>query len=98
MTKIAGPWREAILYVLDRSPNEHYDAIFQKQFFDLDQHEHLPLPKFIDSLCDNFARYQRFIDGAYQIVPTAKQKAFLQRIIRGEEVFHFSEVGAISQP
>jgi hypothetical protein len=37
---------------------------------------------------------QRFTDNAYQIVPTEKQKAFLQRIICAEECFHFSEVGS----
>jgi hypothetical protein len=92
--KITGPWREAILYVLDRSPNPHYDAIFGKQFFNLDQHHALPLREFIDVLCENFTRYQRFIDGHYQIVPTEKQKQFLHRIIAGEECFHFSEVGS----
>lgn len=40
--KITGPWREAILYVLNRSANQHYDAIFEPQFFNLNQHEHLP--------------------------------------------------------
>ena len=34
------------------------------------------------------------MDGAYQIVPTEKQKAFLRRIITAEECFHFSEVGS----
>eukprot|EP00931_Biecheleriopsis_adriatica_P048723 TRINITY_DN28156_c0_g1_i1.p1 TRINITY_DN28156_c0_g1~~TRINITY_DN28156_c0_g1_i1.p1 ORF type:complete len:2295 (-),score=500.02 TRINITY_DN28156_c0_g1_i1:122-7006(-) len=92
--KISGPWREAILYVLNRSANAHYDTIFQKQFFDLSQHEDLPLHQFVDELCTNFTRYQRFIDGKYQIVPTDKQKQFLQRIIRSEECFHFSEVGS----
>ena len=32
--------------------------------------------------------------GKYQIVPTAKQKAFLQRILTADECFHFSEVGS----
>jgi len=94
-TKITGPWLEAIEYVHDRSPNPHYDEIFSKQFFDLDQHENLPLPDFIDVLCANFTKYQRYTDdGQYQIVPTAKQKAFLQRIVCAEECFHFSEVGS----
>ena len=49
VTKISGPWREAILYVLKRtSMTEHYDSIFEDQFFDLNQHEHLPLDAFID--------------------------------------------------
>ncbi|CAE8670279.1 unnamed protein product [Polarella glacialis] len=94
VTKITGPWREAILYVLNRATNTHYDNIFKRQFFDLNQHEHLPLGEFVDELCTNFTRYQRFIDGRYQIVPTEKQKQFLQRIIRAEECFHFSEVGS----
>lgn len=93
-TKIAGPWKEAILYVLGRSSNAHYDAIFAPQFFDLNQHRDLPLGDFVDVLCENFTRYQRFTDGRYQIVPTQKQKAFLQRIICAEECFHFSEVGS----
>lgn len=40
-------------------------------------------------------RYQRFTeDGQYQIIPSEKQKRFLERIICGEECFHFSEVGS----
>jgi len=55
----------------------------------------LPLTEFIDVLCSNFTKYQRFTeDGQYQIVPTEKQKAFLSRIICAEECFHFSEVGS----
>lgn len=92
--KITGPWREAILYVLNRSSNPYYDAIFEGQFFDLNQHRHLPLAEFVEALCENFKQYQRFIDGQYQIIPTAKQKQFLQRIICAEECFHFSEVGS----
>jgi hypothetical protein len=95
VTRISGPWREAILYVLNRTPaNSHYDAIFDRQFFDLNQHKDLPLEDFIEVLCNNFTKYQRFTDGQYQIVPTAKQKAFLKRIICAEECFHFSEVGS----
>jgi hypothetical protein len=95
-TRISGPWLEAILYVLNRSPgNSHYDSIFSKQFFDLNQKRirELPLVGFIDHLCDNFTRYQRFIDGQYQIVPTDKQKSFLRKIICSAEPCHFSEVG-----
>ena len=92
--KITGPWKEAILYVLSRSQIKHYDEVFEKQFFDLTQTEHLPLGNFVDELCENFTKYQRSIDGQYQIVPTEKQKQFLQRIIRAEECFHFSEVGS----
>ena len=95
-TRITGPWREAILYVLNRAPgNAHYDSIFSKQFFDLNQNRirDLPLDEFIDALCVNFTRYQRYIDGQYQIVPTDKQKSFLAKIIRSEEPCHFSEVG-----
>lgn len=96
VTKITGPWKEAIMYVLNRAtPNAHYDAIFERQFFDLNQHEHMPLGEFIEVLCNNFTKYQRFTeDGQYQIVPTEKQKAFLKRIICAEECFHFSEVGS----
>ena len=44
VVKISGPWREAILYVLNRaSSNSHYDAIFEQQFFNLNQYEHMPL-------------------------------------------------------
>jgi hypothetical protein len=92
--KITGPWKEAILYVLSRTEIKHYDEVFEKQFFDLTQTEHLPLGNFVDELCENFTKYQRSIDGQYQIVPTEKQKQFLQRIIRAEECFHFSEVGS----
>ena len=95
VTKITGPWKEAILYVLNSAPNAHYESIFEKQFFDLNQHQHLPLRSFIDVLCENFTRYQRVTeDGEYQIIPTEKQKLFLQRIISAEECFHFSEVGS----
>jgi hypothetical protein len=92
--KITGPWREAILYVIGRKSNPHYERVFARQFFDLNQHAALPLPAFVEVLCENFTKYQRFADGQYQIVPTAKQKAFLQRIICAEECFHFSEVGS----
>lgn len=95
VVKISGPWKEAILYVLNKVQNQHYDSIFEQQFFDLSIHEHLPLTDFIDVLCENFTRYQRVTDdGQCQIVPTAKQKAFLRRIITAEECFHFSEVGS----
>ncbi len=92
--KISGPWKEGIRYALQVSHNAHYDAIFERQFSDLRQHADKPLDEFIDVLCDNFARYQRFADGAYQIVPTDKQKAFLHHIVTAEECFHFSEVGS----
>ena len=93
--KITGPWLKAIRYVLNVETSAHYEAIFSKQFFDLNQHENLPLEDFVEVLCENFTKYQRYTDtGQYQIVPTAKQKAFLQRIVRSEECFHFSEVGS----
>ena len=93
--KITGPWLQAIKYVLKKAPDDHYEAVFEKQFFDLNQHEQLPLADFIDVLCENFTKYQRHTDdGQYQIVPTPKQKAFLQRIVCAEECFHFSEVGS----
>jgi hypothetical protein len=94
-TKISGPWREAILYVLGRAnPNSHYDSIFKRQFLELDQHQDVPLSNFIDVMCENFMKYQRFIDGTYQIIPTIKQREFLKRIICAKECFHFSEVGS----
>jgi hypothetical protein len=93
--KITGPWREAILYVLGRGQHvDHYDSLHSPQFFDLNQHRDLPLSDFVDNLCENFTKYQRFVDGACQIVPTEKQKLFLQKIIKSEECFHFSEVGS----
>eukprot|EP00928_Gymnodinium_smaydae_P100356 TRINITY_DN9823_c2_g4_i1.p1 TRINITY_DN9823_c2_g4~~TRINITY_DN9823_c2_g4_i1.p1 ORF type:complete len:2328 (+),score=476.05 TRINITY_DN9823_c2_g4_i1:208-6984(+) len=92
--KITGPWKQAILYVLNRASNPKYDEIFQRQFFDLNQHEKKPLAEFVDILCENFTRYQRSVDGQYQIVPTDKQKRFLQHIISAPECFHFSEVGS----
>lgn len=91
---ISGPWREAILYVLCRSNNSHYDSIIQTQFFDLNQYKDLPLDGFIGVLCDNFQRYQRHVDGQCQIKPTEKQKSFLKKIICADECFHFSEVGS----
>ena len=54
----------------------------------------MDLAPFIDTLADNFTKYQRSIDGGYQIVPTAAQKAFLRKIITAEECLHFSEVGS----
>lgn len=94
--KISGPWIEAIAYALGRSRNAHYDSVFRPQFVDLNEHRDLPLSDFVDVLCDNFTRYQRCAeDGVtYQIVPTAKQKAFLRHIITADECFHFSEVGS----
>jgi len=91
---ISGPWKEAILYVLGRSDNSHYDSIIRTQFFDLSQYKDIPLDGFVSVLCENFKRYQRFVDGQCQIIPTEKQKSFLKRIICGEECFHFSEVGS----
>lgn len=61
---------------------------------DVNQHKRLPLRDFIEILADNFTRYQRFVDGEYQIVPREKQKRFLEHIICGDECFHFSEVGS----
>jgi hypothetical protein len=93
---ITGPWYEAICYVLSakgRANNAHYDSIFEKQFFDLNQYQNMPLDDFIDNLCENFTKYQRFSGGRYQIIPTQKQKAFLKRLVCAEECFHFSEVG-----
>lgn len=50
--------------------------------------------QFIDVLCDNFTKYQRWTeDGEYEIVPRPKQKEFLKRIICSETPMHFSEVG-----
>jgi hypothetical protein len=95
VVKIAGPWKEAILYVLNRADsNPHYDEIFERQFFDLNQYRDASLDDFIDRLCENFTKYQRFIDGEYQIVPRPKQKAFLKRIIQAEKPLTFSEVGS----
>jgi hypothetical protein len=93
--KISGPWKAAIVYVLGGRSSDHYDSIFRKQFFDLNGHKSMPLDGFIDKLCDNFTKYQRFTeDGEYLIVPRPKQKDFLKRIICAEECFHFSEVGS----
>ena len=88
------PWKEAILYVLGHAQDSHYDSIFEKQFVNINQHRHLPLREFIEVLSENFTRYQRPVDGEYQIVPREKQKRFLERIITGDECFHFSEVGS----
>ena len=61
---------------------------------DVNQHKRLPLSDFIEVLAENFTRYQRYVDGEYQIVPREKQKRFLEHIICGGECFHFSEVGS----
>jgi hypothetical protein len=93
--KVTGPWKRAIQYVfLERFGNAHYDEIFKKQFFDLNQYKTMPLVDFIDVLCDNFTKYQRFIDGEYQIIPTTKQRVFLQQIICANHPLMFSEVGS----
>ena len=63
--------------MLDRTSNRHYDALFAPQFFDLDQHEALPLAAFIALLAEQFTRYQRLADGKHQIVPTETQQAGL---------------------
>ena len=94
VVKITGPWKTAILYAVGRAANKHYESIFEREFFDLNQHDALPLAEFVDVLADNFTKYQRSVDGQYQIVPTDKQKAFLQHIITAEACFHFSEVGS----
>ena len=87
------PWKDAILYVLGKNDNPHYDDIFGKQFVNINKHRKLPLRDFIEVLSENFTRYQRHVDGEYQIIPREKQKRFLERIICGNECFHFSEVG-----
>ena len=93
--KITGPWRNVVDYVLGNKTNAHYDSIFKKQFFDLNQHENMGLDEFVEILCDNFTKYQRYTDdGQYQIIPREKQKSFLKRIVRSQECFHFSEVGS----
>lgn len=98
VTKITGPWKEAIEFVLGgrgAPQNDHYDEVFRRQFFDLRQYKDIPLDQFIEIVCDNFKKYQRFTeDGEYQIVPRRKQKAFLKHIISADEPFHFSEVGS----
>ena len=53
------------------------------------------LLQFIEVLCDNFTKYQRWTEnGEYEIVPRPKQKGFLKRIICSETPMHFSEVGS----
>ena len=93
--KITGPWLEASKYALQKIDDSQYNSIFEKQFFDLNQYHDVPLDDFVEILCENFAKYQRYTeDGQYQIIPRKKQKDFLKRIIRSEECFHFSEVGS----
>lgn len=97
VVKITGPWRNAILYVIahqQASSAKHYDNIFSEQFFNINEFSDMPLTQFIDKVCENFTKYQRFIDGEYQIIPTTKQRSFLRRIMCAEECFHFSEVGS----
>jgi hypothetical protein len=94
-SKITGPWRQAVAYVInDGSRDAHYDAIFKKQFFDLNTHKTAALSDFIDVLCENFTHYQRHINGRAEIVPRPEQKEFLKRIITAAEPFHFSAVGS----
>ena len=94
VTKISGPWQEAIRYVLGSSSNNEYDALFSAQFHNLDQFQDEPLETFVDALCDVFVKYQRESDGKRQIVPRQKQRIFLRKIIEAKECFHFSEVGS----
>ncbi len=49
---------------------------------------------FVNILCENFTRYQRKIDGVYQIVPRVKKKQFLNKIVCAEECVHLSEIGS----
>ena len=51
--------------MLGATSNTYYDKIFEKQFFDMQRHEDLPLTDFIDELCKNFVRHQRYADGQY---------------------------------
>jgi len=94
--KITGPWLEAIKYVLGHESNAHYEKLFADQFFDLESTaiRDMPLAAFVDVLCKNFTEYQQQFNGQFQIVPTDKQKQFLQRIVKAPECFHFSEVGS----
>lgn len=94
LSTLSSPWKEAIIYAIDKTNNSHYDSIYEKQFVDINQHKNLPLQDFIEVLSNNFCRYQRQVDGEYQIIPREKQKKFLEHIITGEECFHFSEVGS----
>ena len=64
VVKITGPWKEAILYALDRAPkNAHYDAIFSKQFADLNAHERLPLGEFVEELCGREGCQSHYVYG-----------------------------------
>ena len=90
VTKISGPWQEAIRYVLGSSQNKEYDALFSKQFHNLDQFQDESLDVFVDALCDVFVKYHR----DRSIVPRPKQRLFLRKIISAKECFHFSEVGS----
>ena len=49
VTKISGPWQEAIRYVLGSSSNQEYDALFSKQFHNLDQFQDESLDVFVDA-------------------------------------------------
>ena len=71
--KISGPWLHAVNYC-GSARNAHYDSIFEKQFFDLNQHRDMPLDDFVEVLCENFTKYQRYTDDRqYQIIPREKQ-------------------------
>jgi len=94
VVKIAGPWQEAIRYVLGSASNTEYDLLFAKEFHDVDAHEHDPLAVFVDALCAVFVKFQRESEGKRQIVPRPKQRLFLKKIIEAPECFHFSEVGS----
>ena len=95
VVKIVGPWKAAIKYVLnkrvERALRRHLRAAVLR-----------PEPARAAAarrLCGRAVRQLHALPALrstaqYQIVPTDKQKQFLQRIICAEECFHFSEVGS----
>ena len=72
-----------------RRSNQEYDALFSKQFHDLDQFQDESLDVFVDALCDVFVKYHR----DRSIVPRPKQEFFCGRSSRRSRVLPLFEVG-----
>jgi hypothetical protein len=59
-------------YIYGELKNSHYDSIISQQFFDINKYKDRPLKEFIDVICEHFTKYQKYINGKPQIVPSAK--------------------------
>ena len=64
--------------MLGSSSNHEYDALFSKQFHNLDQFQDESLGVFVDALCDVFVKYHR----DRSIVPRPSKESFCGRSSR----------------